>query len=124
MIPVKPVPRDAVDNLRRALKFVGMVVAEVDKELRYRWIENPHPDFDPAMVVGKRDDELTTPEDAMAIMLLKRSAFAAGAPMSKTIVFQRADGTRPYTIFAYPIIERTGAIEALFTVGVPVPVKW
>ena len=42
----------AVASLRASLKRLGAVVAEVDAELRYVWVDNPHPDFEASSVVA------------------------------------------------------------------------
>jgi hypothetical protein len=37
---------------------MNIVPSQFDIDLRYCWIYNPHPDFEPGSVIGKRDDEL------------------------------------------------------------------
>lgn len=118
---MKDVERSNVAGLRKALAELGAVVAEVDRQLRYVWIDNPHPDFDPAAVVGKRDDELVPGADAEEIMALKRDAFARQEPIARILAFQRTDGVRHYSLFAYPIRDKAGQVEALLTVGFDVP---
>jgi hypothetical protein len=66
------------------------IVAEVDRLLRHLWIDYPHPDFRADAVIGKRDDELISGEDAHEILAVKRKAFelerasppARGRPLS------------------------------------------
>lgn len=70
---MKELDRANVAGVRRALATLGAVVAEVDRELRYLWIDNPHPDFDSGALIGKRDDELIAALDAADIMSLKHA---------------------------------------------------
>jgi hypothetical protein len=113
--------RANVPGVRKALRALGAVVAEVDAQLRYVWIDNPHPDFDPKSAVGKRDDELVAKADAEEIMALKQEAFARQAPISRILSFKRTDGVRCYSLFAYPIRDDSGKVEAILTVGFDVP---
>lgn len=79
------IAKENVSAVRAALRGLGLVVAEVDLQLRYVWIDNPHPDFDPHTVVGKRDDELISADDAAEIMMLKRQVIASGMPTTAAV---------------------------------------
>jgi CheY-like chemotaxis protein len=116
---VQEVPRTAVLGLRRRLAGLRAVVAEVDRELRYVWIDNPHPDFDPIAVVGRRDDELLPAAEAEEIISLKLEVFESGEPRSRVLGFNRSDGRVYYSMHAYPLREPHGALEAVLTVGMP-----
>ena len=118
---MKDIDRSNVPGIRKALGTLGAVVAEVDRKLRYVWIDNPHPDFHPEAVVGKRDDELISREDAEQIMALKRDTFTRQEPISRILAFQRTDGPRHYSLFAYPIHDSSGKVDAILTVGFDVP---
>lgn len=109
--------REDVQGVRASVAKLGAVVAEVDRELRYVWVDNPHPDFDAAAVVGKRDDELLSPSDAEAIMALKREAWRMHASVGQTLRFQRSDGERAYTTIGCPITDAEGRMQALLTVA-------
>ena len=118
---MKDIERSNVPGIRKALGALGAVVAEVDRQLRYVWIDNPHPDFDPEAVVGKRDDELISKVEAEEIMALKRDTFTRGEPISRMLAFQRTDGARHYSVFTYPIRDSSGNVDAILTVGFDVP---
>lgn len=113
--------RSRIPELRNSFKILGLVVAEVDTDLRYVWIDNPHPDFDPATVIGKRDDQLIDPEEAGEIMDLKRAALQRGKPVSRVLGFQRTDGLRLYSIFAWPLRNGSGQPDGVLTVGFDTP---
>lgn len=121
--PLQELDRSAVASFRAMMARLGAVVAEVDDDLRYVWIENPHADFDVTLVVGKRDDELTTPEDAAGITRFKAEAFRRGHPLARTLVFLRSDGPRAYRLYAYPVREADGRRVSLVTVGFDVPLR-
>lgn len=78
---------DDIETLRLKFKTLGVIVAEVDKELRYKWIENPHLDFDPNEVIGKRDDELIPAKEAEGIISFKMKVFETGKAQVATLLF-------------------------------------
>jgi PAS domain-containing protein len=114
------IAKENIDAVRKALRALGLVVAEVDAELRYVWIENPHPDFDARDVIGKRDDELLPPEAAAGIIAFKREVLASGAPATRVLEFNRSDGRRRYNISAVPIVDASGKATGLVTAAVDV----
>jgi hypothetical protein len=118
---MKDVERSNVPGVRKALSALGAVVAEVDRQLRYVWIDNPHPDFDSEATVGKRDDQLISRADAEQIMALKQDTFTRQAPISRMLSFKCSDGVRYYSLFAYPIRDSSGKVDAILTVGFDVP---
>jgi hypothetical protein len=114
---IKEISRADVDELRQTMRKIGVIVAEVDPDLRYVWIENPHPDFDPAGVVGKRDDELIGPAGADEIMRVKRAVLRQKEPVSRVLAFKRSDGWRHYSLRAYPVIGENGTVDGVLTIG-------
>jgi hypothetical protein len=121
MAGMKELDRPNVAGIRHSLSKLGAVVAEIDRELRYVWIDNPHPDFDAQAVVGKRDDDLIPKAEAEPIMSLKRDAFVLEAPVARILSFNRSDGCRHYSLFAYPIRDAGSKVNAILTVGFDVP---
>lgn len=109
--------RSDVPDLRRAMGILGTIVAECDHELRYVWIDSPHPDFRAQDVVGKRDDELMPPAEAAAIMSLKREILASGRPIGRVLFFDRSDGRRCYSLCGYPVRDSTGETRSVLTIG-------
>ena len=118
---MRELDRSNVAGLRKSLSQLGAVVAEVDSQLRYVWVDNPHPDFDPKSVFGKRDDDLISKADAEEIMSIKRQTFDKQAPVARILSFKRSDGVRYYSMFAYPIRQSSGKVEAILTVGFDIP---
>ncbi|MDO9218315.1 MAG: PAS domain-containing protein [Lacisediminimonas sp.] len=116
------IERSDIQSVRKGLNKLGMVIAEIDTDLRYVWIDNPHPDFDAAAVVGKRDDDLLPLEDARHLMDCKREVLArtdidAACPSHRIFAFHLSDGIRYYSIAAYPIVDERGRTDGVFTVG-------
>lgn len=98
------------ERFRTASRYASFVPAEFDKDLRYRWIYNPHPDFDPAMVMGKRDDELEDSEGTRKLRDLKRRVVESGQGEIEEIAFKRSDGVRFYDFAVEPLRNAAGDV--------------
>jgi signal transduction histidine kinase len=81
------------ERLGSALADIPLTVASFDLDLRYTWIHNPHPDFDPWDVIGRRDDELDASPGTEALMDLKRHALQSQRPLQRAIAFERSGGS-------------------------------
>lgn len=102
--------RESEDNFRIALAHSKFVPAQFDRDLRYRWIYNPHPDFDPAVVMGKRDDELDGSRSAKRLRALKQQVIETGKRLREEIAFDRKDGTHWYDVIIEPLRDSGGEI--------------
>lgn len=104
-------------HFRRALHDSELVAARIDRDLRYVWIYNPHPDFEPDAVIGKRDDDLDSGPGIDALMDLKRDVIERGETVRREITFERSDGTHYYDIKGVPLRGADGAVTGLTTVS-------
>lgn len=113
--------RSALPGIRAAMRHLQFVVAEVDSSLRYVWVENPHPDFSEAAVIGKRDDELLPAAEAADIMALKQAVLDTGQPVQRVLGFQRSDAWHFYCISAIPLRDGAGAADGMITIAFDTP---
>ena len=118
---MKDIPRDELPRVRDSLARLGAIVAEVDRDLRYVWIDNKHRDYEGVDVLGRRDGELMLEPDAAEVMSLKRLAFERGERVSRILHFYRPEGVRYYSFFLYPIREADGSMRSLLSVAFNVP---
>lgn len=84
--------REAEDVLRRnegllrlALSNSAVVLFTQDLDLRYTWIHDPRPGFDPSTVLGRSDADLLPAGDATRLEELKRSVLATGTPRREVV---------------------------------------
>lgn len=103
--------------LRTAMAKLGLVVAQIDLDLRYVWVENPQPGLEARTMVGRRDDELVSAADAAAIMRLKYDALREGRPLTRVLRCLMGAGERYYAMSAYPFQDEHGQPAGLFMVG-------
>jgi PAS domain-containing protein len=90
--------RKSERRLKVAVQNAAFLPAECDRELRYTWIYNPHPDFDPQQVIGKQDIELDQSEGAQRLFDLKRQVLASETGTREEIEFIRSNGLHVYDI--------------------------
>lgn len=109
-----------VAHLRRALADSSLVAARVDRDLRYTWIYNPHPDFDPTGVIGRRDDELAENDGVRVLMDLKRDVLDRGEVVRRNIAFPVSDGHRTYDVRGEPLRDADGEVVGLTTVSLDI----
>jgi PAS domain S-box-containing protein len=112
--------RASEERFRLVLRSSSLVVAAVDRDLRYEWIHNPHPDFDTAGVVGKRDDELASGPDIERLVAFKQSVLDAGVEQRAELSFRRSDGVRTYDFIAQPIRAASGEVIGLTTAALDI----
>ncbi len=105
---------------RLALRSASLVAAKVDRQLRYEWIHNPHPDFDAAAAVGLRDDELDSSEEMKRFVAFKQGVLDSGAEGRAEFTFSLSDGVRTYRVIAQPVRESSGEIVGLTTMAMDV----
>ncbi|AET68012.1 putative transcriptional regulator [Desulfosporosinus orientis DSM 765] len=108
------------DPFITAMRNSEMVIAHVDKDLRYTWIFNPHPDFDKNIVLGKTDIELSENEGTKALMLLKRIVIEKGMKLKEKITFPLSDGDHSYFVFAEPLYDNKGQISGCVTASMDI----
>ena len=112
--------KEAEDLLRQSearfevvLKNSGILVYTTDLDLRYTWIRNPHPPFDPAEVVGHRDDELLPPEKAEPLIRLKREVLESGVARRSEFAVEFGGTHHHYDLTVEPLRGIGGKVAGL-----------
>ncbi len=103
-----------------ALASTQIMVYTTDRDLRYTWIRNPHPDFDPAQIVGRRDDELVSPEAAEPLIRLKQEVLETGVGRRSEFVIEIGGTRHHYDLTVVPLHGADGAIEGVTVAAIDV----
>jgi len=103
------------ERLRLATMFPALVLAEVDCDLRYTWIRNPHPDFDPGQVLGKTDDELDPSPEIQRLVDMKREVIDTGKALHREWFVDRSDGRHYYDFHLRPHVDESGGLTGVLT---------
>lgn len=115
--------RESDRRFRLVMENAGVIIATLDRDLRYTWIHNPAPQFDPAAVIGRRDDELTDAENARGIMEIKRRVIESGQRVHGEFSISLADGIHYYDLLAVPLFDSQGQVNGMTTVGVDITAR-
>jgi signal transduction histidine kinase/ActR/RegA family two-component response regulator len=102
---------------RTLMKCASAVVAEVDQDLRYVWLFNPHPDFDLESVIGKRDVELADNTGTRQLTELKRHVIETGTAAFAEITFSVSTGDTTYATYVEPLPDEKGVVRSLLTIS-------
>jgi PAS domain S-box-containing protein len=105
---------------RTALNNSPVMFARCDRNLRYEWILNPHPDFDRSSLLGRRDTEVDDGPGTQALMTLKQRALDTKAQLRQEITFDRSDGLRTYDITATPHLTEEGTPQGVITAALDI----
>lgn len=112
--------REAQERLRLAVGKAPLSFAHMDRELRYTWNYNPHPDFDPKLLLGKRDDELNRGPAIERFIQTKRQVVDSGKGTRGEFTFPLSDGPRTYDITFEPLYDAAGAVVGLTTAALDI----
>ncbi len=115
--------REQVEFFRQALQNSPISIARTNADLRYEWMVDSHPDFDPRVVVGKRDDELAKGPGIDALIALKQRVLQEGVQLRQEITFARTGGLYTYDITATPVQNAEGRITHVVTTAVDISAR-
>jgi two-component system, chemotaxis family, CheB/CheR fusion protein len=102
--------RETETRFQEVMKGASVIVAHIDRDLRYTWIYNPQPDFDPAPMIGKRDDEIAADEGSYKLVQLKRQAIENGKGAYAHIKLSLAGAEKLYDVAVEPIKDSNGIV--------------
>jgi PAS domain-containing protein len=98
-----------------ALQHPPVIVAHVDKDLRYTWLYNPNAAFTVEESLGKRDDEIDLNQGTLELMNLKKQVLNSGIGARKEIDFPIDSEVFTYDITAEPLRNETGQVIGVTT---------
>ena len=107
--------RESEERFRVALANSPIRVAHVDRELRYTWMYNTHPDVDPERVLGKRLDDILPPEDVVELTRLREEVLSTGRGLRREISIRFPSGRAVWDVTAEPLRDTAGEIVGVTT---------
>ncbi|MBI5666938.1 MAG: PAS domain-containing protein [Chloroflexi bacterium] len=102
--------RENEQRFRVALAASPVIVFNHDLELRYTWIYNPAGGLQPEDIIGKRDSDLVSSDEAEVVMAIKQRVIDTGAG-AREMVSMTVGGTLSlFELTAEPLRDRLGSI--------------
>ncbi len=102
-----------VERFQVALGAIDIAVFNQDKRLRYTWISQSQLGYQADQVIGKTDAELFSPQDASAIIKIKRAVIEGGRGTRKVISVHTPDKTLFYDLIVEPLKDGRGKVVGL-----------
>ncbi len=103
--------RKSEERFRVALENSQMMVFHADKNLRYTWVHNAKIGFGQQDVLGKADEELMAPGDALQVMGIKRKVFESGKGIREEIKLSGDKNRNIYFIISIePLTNASGEV--------------
>lgn len=105
--------RKSEAHFRIALENSPIVVFNQDLELRYSWLCNSHPKFDPQAVLGKTDAELLSADDAARLTEIKHRVLETGVTAREQVQIIIDGQTFFYDLTVEPLRDQTRNITGV-----------
>ena len=112
--------RESEARFHMALKNSPIIVFHQDSELRYTWIYNPHPEFDPQTILGKTDAELLPEDDAARLTGIKRRVLETGVSAREEVRTTIDGQAYFYDLTVEPLRNLSGATTGVTCVSVDI----
>ena len=107
--------RKSEERFRIALANSPIRVAHVDRELRYTWMYNVHPDVPLERALGKRLDDILPREDVVELMCLREEVLTTGSSIRREISITFPSGDAVWDVAAEPLRDTSGEIVGVTT---------
>lgn len=112
--------RESEERFRVALKNSPVAVFNQDLDLRYTWIYNPLPHFNPEAALGKTDAEVFLPEEAKALTSIKRRALASGVTTRGEVQLTVNNHLLFFDLTAEPLRDAAGSVVGVTCAAVDI----
>jgi len=93
-----------------ALRRSPVIVYSQDTELRYSWVYNPHPDFEPESIIGTTDAAFYQPDELERLQGIKRRVMATRVGTRETVRATLHGMTTYYDLTVEPLYDAHGVI--------------
>lgn len=113
-------PPAHLKTILRTLSHATVTVFSQDRDLRYRWIENPPPMWRAADIAGKTDADVLPPTAAALAATVKREALSTGRASWTDVIVERGGVSRFFDIFVEPERDGSGAVTGVIGLAVDV----
>ncbi len=110
--------RESEERFRVALKNSSILVFNQDRELRYTWIYNPHPNFCNGTVLGKTDADLFQPDEAFNLTQIKRQVLETGIGVREEVQVILNGEQLFYDLTVEPLCDPAGVVVGITCSGI------
>jgi PAS domain S-box-containing protein len=101
------------ERFQLALKNSRILVYTTDRDLRYTWTSGPYPAFMPEQVLGRRDEELFSPQQASPLVALKQRVLNSGVGEHGGFAIEIDGINHQYDLTVEPLCDASGELVGL-----------
>jgi PAS domain S-box-containing protein len=105
--------RESEERLRVALKSVPINIFSQDRELQYIWMENPTFGYQTDGVLGKRDSDFVSPEEAAMLTRIKRQVLNTGIGTREEVKLTYLGQDYYYVLTVDPLQDTDGIVTGI-----------
>ncbi len=105
--------RKSEERFRFAVQNSPVMLYHCDRDLRYTWIANPHPNWPSERILGRRDDELLPPHHAADLIALKQRVLDSGIGAREDVSVTAGGVFQTWDITAEPLVDEKKKIIGL-----------
>jgi PAS domain S-box-containing protein len=108
------------ERLALALRSAPLSLFTQDRDLRYTWIYNPTQNYSIDEVIGRRDEELVSPETAVPLTRLKRQVLETGIGTRSEVTVNAGGNVGYYDLTIEPIVNERNEITGITCAAVDI----
>lgn len=111
---------EAERDYRVALELGRIMIAQLDRDLRYVWIHNPVEGFSSDVLLGRRIDEVVPDDAGREALAQQRRVLESGEGARHENVFVLDGEPHTYSVVIDPLFDDEGAITGLTTSAIDI----
>ena len=111
---------ESQERFRLALDIAQLSIVQLDKELRYTWVHNTHPDLRAEDLIGKRVDEVFRHDDTLVHLRQTSKVLATGIGTRSEFSSIFSDGVHTYDVIIEPLRTASGEVVGLTNVAMDI----
>lgn len=105
--------RRSEQRFRFAVQNSPITLYHCNRDLRYTWIANPHPNWPLDRILNRRDDEILPPHQAANLIAFKQRVLDTGVGAREEVSISAGSTFQIWDITAEPLIDDRGRVTGL-----------
>lgn len=105
--------RKSEERLRFAVQNSPMTLYHCNRDLRYTWVANPHPNWPSERILGRRDDELLAPHNVAELIAFKQRVLDTGIGAREEVSVTAGGILQTWDITAEPLVDEKNRVTGL-----------
>ena len=105
--------RRVTEHLDLVLKSAPIILCTQDRDLRYTWVYNPDLNLSEEEIIGRRDEDLLSPDSAQHLVSIKQQVLDTGIGLRQEIEVVHSDRAAYYDLTIDPLWDENNAVVGI-----------